>query len=159
MAALTEKGGKIVFPDVENDELYKAIVRKDGTGPYVGSLPNRFKADVTGMTDAGALCRDRIVKKWNELEAAVWTQFIKDVAEAETKEIWDRQVGKFWDISWVEGDDPGKNGDATWLDRRKNWREMIDLQRVAELETILRCTDCGNRLHNSLRVIKLPPHA
>jgi hypothetical protein len=39
------------------------------------------------------------------------------------------------------------------------WREMIDLQRVAELETILRCTDCGNRLHNSLRVIKLPPHA
>jgi hypothetical protein len=39
------------------------------------------------------------------------------------------------------------------------WREMIDLQPVAELETLLRCTDCGNRLHNSLRVIKLPPHA
>jgi hypothetical protein len=39
------------------------------------------------------------------------------------------------------------------------WRELLDRLRVAELEVLLRCTGCGNRLHNSLRVIKLPPHA
>jgi hypothetical protein len=39
------------------------------------------------------------------------------------------------------------------------WRELLDRQRIAELEMLLRCTDCGNRIHNSLRVIKLPPHA
>ncbi|HZF36782.1 MAG TPA: hypothetical protein VE914_23530 [Candidatus Angelobacter sp.] len=40
-----------------------------------------------------------------------------------------------------------------------HWREMVDNVRVAELETLLRCTDCGNRVNNSLRVVKLPPHA
>ena len=39
------------------------------------------------------------------------------------------------------------------------WREMIDDQCVAELEAILRCGHCGNRVNNSLRVVKLPPHA
>ena len=50
------------------------------------------------------------------------------------------------------------------LKRRYRWlpssadqlSEMIGQQRVAELEALLRCNDCGNRLHNSLRVIKLP---
>jgi len=36
---------------------------------------------------------------------------------------------------------------------------MIDDQCVAELEAILRCGHCGNRVNNSLRVVKLPPHA
>jgi hypothetical protein len=39
------------------------------------------------------------------------------------------------------------------------WREMIDHERVADLEARLRCTDCGNRIHNSMRILKLPPHA
>jgi hypothetical protein len=33
---------------------------------------------------------------------------------------------------------------------------MIDNLRVAELEALLWCADCGNRIHNSLRVVKLP---
>ena len=35
-------------------------------------------------------------------------------------------------------------------------REEIQHQRVAELETLLRCSRCGNRLHNSMRIVKLP---
>ena len=36
------------------------------------------------------------------------------------------------------------------------WREMINNQRVAEFEALLRCTECGNPTNNSLRVMKLP---
>jgi hypothetical protein len=39
------------------------------------------------------------------------------------------------------------------------WDEMLKHERVADLEERLRCTDCGNRLHNSMRILKLPPHA
>lgn len=39
------------------------------------------------------------------------------------------------------------------------WDEMVGNDRVAELEKRLRCSDCGNRVNNSLRVLKLPPHA
>jgi hypothetical protein len=53
------------------------------------------------------------------------------------------------------------------LKRRHRWlassedhlREQIEDERVAELEGLLRCEHCGNRIHNNLRFLKLPPHA
>ena len=34
-------------------------------------------------------------------------------------------------------------------------REMLDHEHVADFETMLRCTVCGNREHNSLRILRL----
>jgi len=54
------------------------------------------------------------------------------------------------------------------LKRRHRWlasssedhlREQIEHQHVAELEELLRCEHCGNRVNNNLRFLKLPPHA
>jgi len=50
------------------------------------------------------------------------------------------------------------------LRRRNRWVSlsdkevlgMLDHEHVADFETILRCTRCGNRENNSLRVVKLP---
>jgi formate dehydrogenase maturation protein FdhE len=35
-------------------------------------------------------------------------------------------------------------------------RRDLDESRVADLEELLRCTRCGNRINNTLRVVKLP---
>ncbi len=139
MAALKDAGGTIIFPQVYNDGLFKAITKKDdkpydGT-PYIGSLPNRFKAEVPdGIDNAGELCKKVIEDSWNKLAGAVWDKFIKDVASEKdlltsgkdqgTEDIWKRQVDNFWDIAWVIGDET--DDDGKWLDQRKNWRTHIE---------------------------------
>jgi len=130
MAALDEAGGKIIFPEVAGDDLFEAIRNgRIGSAPYVGSLPNRFKADISdvklpaGIANAGELCRQAIVKNWGLLEKAVYKQFIAWVANNETQEIWTRQVKHFWDMNWVIGEEAADDG--KWLDQRKNWRTHL----------------------------------
>ena len=41
-----------------------------------------------------------------------------------------------------------------WDQRRL--REEIQLERVADLEDLLRCSVCGNYTNNTLRIVKLP---
>ena len=133
MAALHEAQGDIIFPKVVNDELFEAImaVRTGNpiTGfPYIGSLPNRFKADISNVQgDATAICEKAINKSWRHLADTVYKNFVtSEVAELSKggsqgiKEIWDRQVHQFWSINWVIGPDSPQNG--MWLDQRKNWR-------------------------------------
>ena len=133
MAALNKANGKIMFPQVEGDELFDAItaVRTGNTvsgAPYIGSLPNRFKADISDIDgDAAAICEEAVRKSWKHLSDTVFEEFISsDVAELSKggakglKAIWDRQVDHFWDINWVVGPNDAENG--KWLDQRKNWR-------------------------------------
>ena len=129
MKAVIDAGGEIVFPAVQaknsefQDELLKAIMSKPHNNPRVGSLPNRFKADVTNAEDfEPEQCRIAVRNKWQEIAKAVWDEYIKDVANEQTEAVWNRQIETFWDMAWVMGDsdDPGEDG--TWLDRRKNWR-------------------------------------
>lgn len=141
MAALVEASGQdadsvIVFPGVKGDELFEAI-RAHQAGkpvpeaPYIGSLPNRFKADISAIPDgddgvcqAAKICERAINSAWERLHGAVWEQFIAPIAEkgVGTKEIWDQQVDQFWEISWVAGEPQRPGEDAAWLDQRKNWR-------------------------------------
>ena len=146
MAALQEKGGRIVFPEVIGDPLFEAITgtpskeTKDRT-PFIGSLPNRFKADVTDLCsglEAGPLCRDAVLAAWKRVGDAVYHDFIREAAAAlgkDTEDIWRRQTAQFWDMVWVEGwsadgDDLDEEWrpDSDWLEQRKNWR-----------------TDCGGK--------------
>ncbi|WP_417847040.1 Cas10/Cmr2 second palm domain-containing protein [Thalassospira povalilytica] len=141
MAALVKARGQIVFPKVDEDDLFQAIQKHHDGGkteltPYIGSLPNRFKADVTNVKgDPGRICKDAIEKAWRDLAQAVWDQFINgDVADKgnHTAEIWDRQVNNFWEMNWVIGDETfdqdQKPLDGNWLDRRKNWRSQIQIE-------------------------------
>ncbi|QNT69118.1 type III-B CRISPR-associated protein Cas10/Cmr2 [Defluviicoccus vanus] len=124
MAAVTEAGGSIVLPDVTDDPLLAAIhTLRGGFGPAVGSLPNRFKAQVPVGFDPQD-CRAAIDAAWRKLANRVWDRFVARVADQglDTQTIWDRQVGGFWDPAWVIGDDAGDRTDLAWLDRRKNWR-------------------------------------
>lgn len=124
MNAVIRAGGRIVLPEVTDDPLLAAIrTPPRGFGPAVGSLPNRFKAQVPVGFDPN-VCRDAIDAAWRKLAGRVWDCFVARVADQglDTQEIWNRQVGGFWDVSWVIGNDPGDGTDLAWLDRRKNWR-------------------------------------
>jgi len=128
---LDDQGGKIIFPSVENDELLAAIRAANAkksvpSNPYIGSIPNRFKADVSNVKgNAGEICQQAIRDSWLRLSDDVWETYVADVARHGdgTKNIWDRQVQHFWEMNWVVGDDDGDDGQ--WLDMRKNWRNSI----------------------------------
>lgn len=125
MKAVLDAGGKIVFPDVKNDQLLRAIQNPKGNhnNPDIGSLPNRFKAKVPDDFD-DKLCKDAVIAAWKKVADKVWYKYVFHVAQhgEGTQAIWNRQVENFWDIAWVIGDDPGDKSDGTWLDQRKNWR-------------------------------------
>ncbi len=128
MQALLAHGGHIKFPVVTDsstnisDPLLRAIythARTSGASakPYVGSLPNRFVAQVPD-TFQPLWCTEAIHNQWNALANTVWTHFIEAVRALgqDTQTIWTRQVANFWEITWVMGEEPDL------LDRRKNWR-------------------------------------
>jgi CRISPR-associated protein Cmr2 len=127
MKAVADAGGEVVFPKVENDALFKAIMNgASSAGPAVGSLPNRFKARVSdGFNPID--CRTVVERAWKGLTDKVWERFVAPVAGKGngTRDIWTRQIERFWDIAWVLGpepEDPEDRSDHAWLDRRKNWR-------------------------------------
>lgn len=123
IAAVIEEHGRIVFPGTDSDPLFRAIQTVNSTEtPYIGSLPNRFKA--VAPIGTGMKCAERVREKWKDVANAVWKKFVQEPAAKgnNTKLIWDRQVRTFWDITWVEGEPPSDNSDSKWLDRRKSWR-------------------------------------
>ena len=140
MAAVLQKGGEIVFPSVvkgngkecePTDPMLAAILGKPlpaNPHPKIGSLPNRFKAQVPADFNPKSTVNEA-KQKWKNLAETIWESFVENaVNENEgqrnlTRKIWDRQVESFWEIQWVKGDNPANNGeDAKWLDKRKNWR-------------------------------------
>ena len=131
MAAVLRRGGRVVFPwvgteSVPDDPMLAAILGRPHPGdqhPRIGTLPNRFKAEVAEAFDPEASV-DEARRKWLELAEAVWHRFVAAAASQgrDTRDIWDRQINGFWDIQWVMDIEPGDGSDATWLDRRKNWR-------------------------------------
>ncbi len=131
MADVRRQSGDVVFPvvgDTNNptDPLIAAIEGQPlehDPHPRIGSLPNRFKATVPEQFDAGKVM-ETVRKAWITLAEAVWKTFVEPVAGRgkDTRAIWDRQVGGFWEMLWVLGDDPPDGSDAVWLEARKNWR-------------------------------------
>lgn len=129
MKAVIDAGGSVVFPAVQDenneptDDLLKAIMGASHNNPGIGSLPNRFKAEVPEGFKGGA-CERAVQEAWEKVAGTVWERYVEPAADSGngTKEIWDRQVRGFWEMSWVVGAEPGDRSDNAWLDRRKNWR-------------------------------------
>ena len=120
MKAVLAQGGNIVFPKPDPDYLVWLEGNGRGERPRQGSIPNRFKAEV------GADFKpDDVVQSvrwaWQTLAETVWREDLLSHSQQDstTRNIWDRQIKGFWEISWVLGD-----GDSL-LDRRKNWRSHL----------------------------------
>lgn len=131
MRAVLGPKGRIVFPAVQSssgdisDELLQAICAanagdKVSSGPRIGTLPNRFKAEIPAGFDPES-CVQAVQASWEKIAASVWERFVAPVSGygLGTPAIWERQVKGFWEVNWVVG--PGDD----LLDRRKNWRSHV----------------------------------
>ena len=154
MAKVINSGGKILFPSVQDnangitDAMLRAILKEaeddaSKNTPFIGTLPNRFKAEVPDTFNPTE-CIAAVQAKWAELALEVRQHFLplselKDVLhipakawknpnsakKSLTETLWDQQIKNFWDIQWVKGEAPADGSDARWLDLRKNWRQHI----------------------------------
>lgn len=120
MKTVIAQGGRIVFP--QPDAGYLAWLEGQGAGqpPRQGGIPNRFKAEV-GENFQPVSVEQAVCAAWKALAERVWQEDLArhDQRYPDSRAIWDRQIGGFWEIAWVLGDD-----DAL-LDRRKNWRTQL----------------------------------
>lgn len=123
-----KRNGEIKVPDVTDDPLLRWIEKRNGDNelpPRIGTLPNRFQATAADPTEAAKAATECVKRSWKKIEDKVWKKYVESVAlelgkdAKETKEIWDRQVGSFWEIYWTIGDLPS-------MEARKNWRFCSD---------------------------------
>lgn len=144
MRTVLQAGGRIVFPRVQEDgrvtdpllkatQEHAAGYRVD-SAPAIGTLPNRFKAEIPGDLDPGA-CSKAVQDKWEDIARAVWEKYVQGCESlgTDTRAIWDRQIGGFWEMAWCIGDD------ESLLDRRKNWRTFVPSEEPGD-----KCTVMGN---------------
>ncbi|MBS9780600.1 MAG: type III-B CRISPR-associated protein Cas10/Cmr2 [Moraxellaceae bacterium] len=125
--AVKVQGGTIVFP-IPDDKFLQAIADTDkklnkDDKPTQGGIPNRFMADISGCTDfnANAVC-NAVQQAWQAVADSVWEKDKKGLEQNTfTKEIWQRQITSFWDMSWVITN----SNDSSALDKRKNLRSHV----------------------------------
>ncbi|WP_164491826.1 type III-B CRISPR-associated protein Cas10/Cmr2 [Staphylospora marina] len=138
MAHVIHSGGRIVFPFVnldKPDSLLGAILqppdRKPRFGPGLGTLPNRFKAEVPKDFDPRGCC-EAVDAAWKRIADAVNRYIRNEIQKKQsdpenlrrwdderTQAIWKRQVNGYWETFWVV--DEADNA----IDRRKNWRHHL----------------------------------
>ncbi len=130
MKAVLDQGGEITFPRVtENGKIVDPLLRAitgdtHGNTPQIGSIPNRFKAEVGDGFDPDQVT-EIVRQKWQVLADTVWERFVAETTKTMgngTRAIWERQTRGFWEINWILGENPGGRSDDHWLDLRKNWR-------------------------------------
>lgn len=126
MMPIIKNDGEILFPKIKDnqettDPLLKYIEscedNKKIPCPTIGSIPNRFLAEVPDNFD-GKQCIDAVNEAWAKIAGEIWKKYVISAADHghNTERIWKRQVNNFWEMSWVIGDEPDL------LDRRKNLR-------------------------------------
>lgn len=122
MAAVAGEGGRITFPALDGDVMWAALRSSPSDGrppprPAVATLPNQFTVDVDGQ-DGKALATAAVTAvkdAWEGLAKAVWDTFLERVEGGDgTREIWDRQIGTFWRVTWTIGDADAASGRGHW---------------------------------------------
>ena len=128
MRGSADAGGRIVQPVVDDDQLYRwvsAVRAGDpprGTPPRIGSLPNHFIVEVDAKPAEVADFAIRALEAaWQRVCDAVWKKFVGHACpEGDgVRDIWNRQVGSFWEVTWTAGKSAAEGG---LLARRKHWR-------------------------------------
>ena len=118
MMAVKNQGGEILFPQADPDYLSWIEGRGKGQPPRQGGIPNRFKAGVKADFDPDKVT-GVVQNAWQKLTDIIWRRDLSDLAEAQTRAIWERQTENFWEMTWGLTDD---EKDSALLDRLKNWR-------------------------------------
>lgn len=133
MSDVIQHGGNIIFPHVHDekmnifDPLLKAVYQKEAEGPWIGSIPNRFFAELGPDYDPKQTV-EAVNQAWIKIAHTVWQKVVKPVARFgyQTQKIWEQQVTKCWEIAWVIGED------AELLNRRKLWRSFIPTKEAGD---------------------------
>ncbi len=104
LAAAERAGGNAIIP-YRDDGKRRQVT---STGSPIGGYPNRFELSfdtIDNAKQAAKLAEAAFHEAWKKIAAAVWTRYVSPAIEEgkNTKEIWDRQVGNFWEITWVIG--------------------------------------------------------
>lgn len=127
---------EMIIPKVEEDgeiinPFLKALQENGSAGgvsedALVSTLPNRFTAVVPGDFDPKR-CIKEVRESWEKMADAVWKAYVAPVADKGkgTRDIWDRQVKNFWEITWVVGEAADEKKLSPLLDYRKNWRSWV----------------------------------
>jgi CRISPR-associated protein Cmr2 len=122
MRAVIAQTGTIVFPAADQNFLDWLEGNGDlNKKPAQGSIPNRFKAEITNGFLPEEVVRS-VQTAWKAVADTVYNNDLEDIADKITREIWDRQVQNFWEMNWVIVED--KNNSSA-LDQRKNWRSHL----------------------------------
>ncbi len=150
LKVIKNKNGEIIIPKVHEkdnveqitDPLLNAINQHQKgnvveSAPYIGSLPNRFKAKVPADFNSNE-CIIQIKTAWENIAQKVWEKYLAPIAEKgqDVEKIWQRQIQNFWDISWVISEQEDSDN---LLDRRKNWRSYVPTMEPGD-----KCTLMGN---------------
>lgn len=136
MVGLEACGGRVVFPDVNEDPVVGALRARGREGQPqapdspVGSLPNRFRARVPAGA-GGSACTAALQAAWDRIAGAVF-RYIGSPREVEDR--WRAQVRSAWDCIWVVGEPGGL------LDLRKNLRSHVPPPEPGD-----KCSLCGER--------------
>jgi CRISPR-associated protein Cmr2 len=95
--------------------------------PGYASLPNhlRLRLPARELHATAGQMTTAVQDLWRELADAVWKRFIEQAAAqaedpGQIRRIWDRQVGSWWEVTWVASD-----GTGGALARRKQWRTHL----------------------------------
>jgi CRISPR-associated protein Cmr2 len=124
MAEVEKQGGEVIFPKVGKKYLaWLTTGQGELPAPQQGCIPNRFKGGLAKVPGdfKPKLVEDAIKAAWKGLAEAVWQQDLSRCKQP-TREIWNRQIGNFWEISWAL---TGNEEQSNLLDRRKNWRTYM----------------------------------
>ena len=123
MQSVIKQGGEIIFPKVSPDYLDWLEAKGKHAAPQQGGVPNRFKGGLAKVPHD--FNPDQVIesvkKAWVELAETIWQQDLSHCSQS-TRDIWDRQLKNFWEISWALSDNATE---SNLLDRRKNWRNYL----------------------------------
>lgn len=127
LVAAEQAGGNTIIPHRPQP---KVITSKQTA---IGGIPNRFEVRFEGedareeAQRAGKASEAAFRNAWLKVATAVRETFVEPVAHhgRDALAIWDRQVGSFWELSWVVGE---PDGDSSTIGRlaamRKNFRQV-----------------------------------
>ena len=137
MKTVLEQGGKILYPsvydrrtgEIADELLLKLLGKPSKQEPWMGTLPNRFKAQVDENFQPEA-CVQAVEQAWQKIADRVWKYLQHQVEtssltgkeawkRSEVWQIWDRQTKGFWEQQW------GVSDSDDILLRRKFWRNYL----------------------------------
>ncbi len=128
-AEAEELGGEVIIPYRAESDRRQITSKRTA----IGGIPNRFEMRFSGDDTAGRAkgaaeaARKAFRAAWRQVSEAVWEKFVKPVADQGngTRDIWERQVTGFWELSWVVGEPDAQTTIGHLAAMRKNFRNSV----------------------------------